>query len=165
MTGTRKATTEDITLIQQLAEAIWPEAYENIISPGQIRYMLDLIYSPNALADQFQKGHRFIIAYHESIPIGFASFSKKSLEEPNIFRLHKLYVLPRQQGQGVGSSLLDMVITESRLVGGTHLELNVNKHNPAKNFYSKKGFTILRDEVLDIGNGFVMDDYVMQLKI
>ena len=161
----KAATVADIPLIRNLAELIWPEAYGSIISPEQIRYMLHLIYGEDALAAQIAKGHHFILAVKEGITIGFASFSKKSAEEPDTFRLHKLYVLPRQHAQGTGGALLEHVSSESKKDGATQLELNVNKHNPAKNFYEKKGFAVLRDEVLDIGEGYVMDDYVMVKQI
>lgn len=155
------ASEADIPVIKMLAEKIWPDAYTGIISAAQIRYMLGLIYSESALKTQMQNGHRFIFALEESIPVGFASFSKKSSEEPKTFRLHKLYVLPNLHGKGIGVFLLNQVIEESQTAGGDTLELNVNKHNPAKLFYERKGFTILREEVLDIGEGYVMDDFVM----
>jgi len=157
----REASASDIPLIKELAEKIWPEAYEGIISAAQIKYMLHLIYSEEALSAQMSKGDRFIFAVHENTHVGFASFSKKSDTASQIFRLHKLYVLPRQHAQGIGSFLLDHLIQESKKAGATQLELNVNKFNPAKTFYEKKGFYILREEVLDIGGGYVMDDYVM----
>ncbi len=157
----RKAGIEDIPTIKNLAEVIWPEAYGGIISNEQLHYMLDLIYSEDSLKAQMEKGHQFILAVFENTAIGFASFSPKSSEESTTFRLHKLYVLPRQHAQGVGSALLNHVSAESKQQGGAQLELNVNKYNIAKKFYDKKGFTILKDEVIDIGEGFVMDDYVM----
>ena len=161
MTSVKPAQQEDIPIIRNLAENIWPEAYGDIITAEQISYMLDLIYSEAALERQMKAGHQFLLAMHESIPIGFASFSKKSEAEPTVYRLHKLYVLPRQQGQGVASGLLDHISEESKKAGGMQLELNVNKFNTAKIFYEKKGFTVLREEVIDIGEGYVMDDYVM----
>jgi GNAT superfamily N-acetyltransferase len=159
------ATAADVKIIQELAEMIWPVCYAEIVSPEQLRYMLDLIYTPNALKTQMEKGHRFVIAYEAETPIGFASYSAKSNEDPTIFRLHKIYVLTNLHTQGIGSSLLQYVITKSKNTGATLLELNVNKYNPAKNFYEKKGFSILKEEVIDIGNGYVMDDYVMGLQL
>ena len=157
----KKATVADVEIIQELAEAIWPVCYGEIVSPEQLRYMLDLIYTPAALKAQMEKGHQFIIAYEAETPIGFASYSAKSNEEPTTFRLHKIYVLTSLQTKGIGSALLEYVTTQSKNAGATLLELNVNKYNPAKTFYEKKGFQILREEVIDIGNGYVMDDYVM----
>ena len=159
----KSATTTDVEIIQKLAQEIWPVCYGKIISADQLHYMLDLIYSPAALKTQMYKGHKFVIVYKDETPIGFASYSAKSFEEPTIFRLHKIYVLTNLQTKGIGSFLLQHVITESKNARATLLELNVNRHNVAKHFYEKKGFIVLREEVIDIGNGYVMDDYVMGL--
>jgi diamine N-acetyltransferase len=161
----KKAGKEDIGIIQMLAEIIWPEAYKKIISAAQLRYMLDLIYSETALTAQIEKGHQFILAIENNSPIGFASFSQKIDLETTTFRLHKIYVLPNVSTKGIGSFLLSYVCNESKKQGATLLELNVNKYNTAMQFYLKKGFTVLRDEVIDIGGGYVMDDYVMVLAL
>jgi diamine N-acetyltransferase len=161
----KKAGKEDIGTIQQLAEIIWPGAYGKIISPEQLRYMLNLIYSETALTTQIEKGHQFILAIENNEAIGFASFSKKSDIEPTTFRLHKIYVLHNVPTKGIGSFLLSYVCNESIRQGATLLELNVNKYNPAMQFYLKKGFTVLKEEVIDIGDGYVMDDYVMVLPL
>ncbi len=161
----KKVSTTDLSSVQNLAETIWPEVYASIISAEQIRYMLDLMYSNESLQQQLDKGHQFILAMQDDTAIGFAAFSKKSNEEPTIFRLHKLYVLPQLHTKGTGSFLLDYVQTTSKNLGANTLELNVNKNNPAVNFYKKKGFSIQREEVLDIGNGYVMDDYIMVLPL
>ena len=49
-----------------------------------------------------------------------------------------------------------------KIIGGTELELNVNKYNSAIAFYKKKNFRIIKEELIDIGEGYVMDDYVMR---
>lgn len=157
----REATSADIPLIQGIARATWPVSYADMISPAQIAYMLDLMYGSEALEAQFgPKGHRFLLAEQESTPVGFAGF-EHGYQGTLRTRLHKLYVLPQVQGHGVGTTLLKAVITEARNAGNTAIELNVNKHNRATVFYQRHGFTIERDEVLDIGHGYVMDDHVM----
>jgi ribosomal protein S18 acetylase RimI-like enzyme len=161
----QKLTVENIGIVQHLAETIWPQVYSSIISAAQIRYMLDMMYSKESLKQQLDKGHQFILAMQDDNAIGFAAFSQKSTTEPSIFRLHKLYVLPQLHTKGVGSFLLDYVKTTSKSQGANTLELNVNRNNPAIHFYNKKGFTVLREEVLDIGDGYVMDDYVMVLAL
>ena len=159
--GFREAGTDDIPLIRNLAEVIWPEAYADILSEEQLHYMLHLIYSEAALKTQMINGHKFIFVLKDDIEIGFASFSQKSENEPHVFRLHKIYVLPRQHAQGAGSFMLNYIYKESIKAGANRLELNVNKYNIAKSFYEKKGFTILKEEVIDIGSGYIMDDFVM----
>ena len=161
----RKVSTDEITIIQNLAEIIWPKAYSHIISAEQIRYMLDLMYSKELLLLQLDKGHQFILAMQDETPIGFAAFSKKSNEEPTIFRLHKLYALPQLHTKGTGSFLLDYVKTNSKTLGAALLELNVNRNNTAVNFYTKKGFTIQREEVMGIGRGYITDDFIMVLSL
>ena len=155
------ATAQDLHVIQKLAQTIWPISYAGIISTEQISYMLKLIYNPQALKIQHEKGHQFVIAFSNDIPIGFASFSQKSENEFSTFRLHKLYVLTTHHAKGTGSFLLDYVCKESKYAGGNLLELNVNKSNPATIFYAKKGFNVFKEEILEIENGYVMDDYVM----
>ena len=161
----KKASVSDVEIIQQLAETIWPVCYGEIISTEQLRYMLDIFYNLDALKNQMKKGHEFIIAYECEKPIGFASYSAKSVDEPTIFRLHKIYVLTNCHTKGIGSSLLQYVAEQSKHAGATLLELNVNKYNIAQHFYTKKGFFILKEEVIDIGIGYVMDDYVMTAPI
>ncbi len=159
----REATRADIPLIQDIARATWPVCYANIISPAQIAYMLDLMYGTPALEAQFgPKGHRFLIAEQEGQPIGFAGF-EHGYQGGERTRLHKLYVLPDVKGSGVGHALLEAALAETRKRGDAAMELNVNKRNSAKDFYARHGFVVERDEVLDIGQGYVMDDHVMVL--
>ena len=158
----KEAGIADIRIIKKLAETIWPICYKEIISEKQLNYMLDLIYSESSLKEQIEKGHQFLIAYDNNTPIGFASYSQKSEAESTIFRLHKIYVLPNLHIIGVGSSLHTYICNASKTLGGIELELNVNKYNTAIEFYKKKNFTIVKEEVIDIGGGYVMDDYVMK---
>lgn len=156
----RGATPADIPDIQRIAHATWPAAYANILSNDQLAYMLDRMYALPALEAQFTSGHRFILASQGQVPIGFASFSHQHAGTSHS-RLHKLYVLPDHQGSGAGGRLLDQVEQEAREAGDRFLELNVNRFNPSLAWYQRKGFQVLRDEVLDIGQGFVMDDHVL----
>lgn len=156
----REATLDDIPTLRAIALAAWPEAYRHIISPDQIAYMLERMYGEAALRHQMaQNGHRFLIAAAEGVEVGFAGF--EHAYGPQRSRLHKLYVLPDRKGKGVGHALIAAVIEEARRAGDRSIELNVNKRNPSTAFYRRHGFAVERDEVLDIGSGFVMDDHVM----
>ncbi|HEY8397409.1 MAG TPA: GNAT family N-acetyltransferase [Flavihumibacter sp.] len=155
----RSADQDDIPTIGFLAHTIWPVVYSEIISPEQIDYMLTMMYSPDSLLHQIEEqGHQFILAEVDQEEVGFASYGKV---DGAVWKLHKLYVLPSMHGKGVGRALLDMVEEEVRTQNGAHLILNVNKRNKAVQFYTSMGFEIEREAVLDIGNGYVMDDYVM----
>lgn len=156
----REGSTTDIPLIRAVAHAAWPIAYANIISAHQIAFMLELMYGEAALRSQMlEKGHRFLIAGTRDTAAGFAGFEHGYL--PGRSRLHKLYVLPEAKGTGMGHALLEAVIVAARNAGDRAIELNVNKHNPSRFFYMRHGFTVERDEVLDLGSGYVMDDHVM----
>ncbi|RZL05186.1 MAG: GNAT family N-acetyltransferase, partial [Pedobacter sp.] len=85
--------------------------------------------------------------------------------ELSVYKLHKLYVLPEMHGKGIGKILMNEVLNQVKRLGGRALHLNVNKKNKAKTFYEKAGFEIKEAVNLDIGNGFFMDDYVMEMKL
>jgi len=158
----RKATVEDIPLIREMSFQIWPATYSEILTPEQMKYMLDLLYSPHSLLDQMAQQHEFIIVQQDKTPVGFASFS---LVEPGIYKLHKLYMLPVTQGKGAGKYVINEILSRVKEKGARSLILNVNRHNKAKDFYERMGFAILKEEDVDIGNGYFMNDYIMQKKI
>ncbi|HTM98403.1 MAG TPA: GNAT family N-acetyltransferase, partial [Pedobacter sp.] len=106
-------------------------------------------------------GHTFIIASENGKDVGFAGFS---IIDPRkkTYKLHKLYVLPEMHGKGVGKILINEVVNLALHEGGKSLQLNVNRNNNAKDFYLKAGFNIKETVDLDIGNGFFMNDYIME---
>jgi diamine N-acetyltransferase len=162
MTIIKTAATQDIPLIMSLANETWAVAYKDILSHAQMEYMLQLIYSATSLEEQMiEKQHNFILAYDGTAAVGFASYSPKSVEEPGTYRLHKIYIHPNQQGKGTGKVLLDYILSDIKTKSATGLELNVNRHNKAQHFYRKLGFEIIKEEDIDIGNGYYMNDYVM----
>ncbi|MEP6512318.1 MAG: GNAT family N-acetyltransferase [Parafilimonas sp.] len=157
------ATADDIPVIAQLASVIWPAAYAEILTPPQLKYMLDLIYSNSALEKQMNEGDQFLLLKEDEKPIAFASYNL--IKEPGIYKLQKLYALPNQQGKGIGKKLIDYIINKIKSSGATALQLNVNRHNKAKQFYEHLGFKVIYEEDIDIGNGYFMNDYVMELKM
>lgn len=162
----RVALQEDLPLVRSLAERTWPSTYGQLISPEQIQYMLDLMYSDEALEAQLWAGHEFLLYEKEGVAIGFAGWSlapATDLAGPGVYKLNKLYVLPEGQNTGAGKALLHAVIDAVKAVEGKHLVLQVNKKNKAKTFYEKQGFKVLREMVLELEHGFVMDDYLMVL--
>ena len=158
----RKASSADASLIRDMAYEIWPETYSQILSKDQLEYMLGLFYNEQKLRTEIEQGVEFIVVYEDVQPAGFASFSKT---EPEVYKLHKIYVLPSQQGKGTGRFIIDEVIKAIKQVGAMALQLNVNRNNNAKLFYEKLGFVVIREEDIDIGNGYFMNDYVMEKKL
>jgi len=163
MISFKKAGIEDIALIRELSLKIWPQTYSAILTPVQMDYMLEMMYSPSSLNEQMvQKQHIFIIAYHNEEAAGFASYSHTDASAGSHYRLHKIYVLPSMQGTGLGKKMIEHIISIIIPLGAVSLELNVNRHNKAKGFYEKQGFSIVREEDIDIGNGYFMNDYIMK---
>ncbi len=159
----KTASVTEIPLIRQLAEEIWPGTYIPIIGEAQVCYMLDRFYSSAALDEQMRDGHKFIIGYVDSFPVGFAAWS---LIEHNVYKLHKLYILQSVQGNGYGKAMIGYIKDDIRTLGANALRLNVNRYNQAAiSFYEKTGFTLYKTEDIDIGNGFFMNDYILTMPI
>lgn len=156
---------EELLLIQGIAHQTWPSTFAGILSGAQIDYMLNWMYALPMLESQVEQGHNFLVAEEQGDAIGFAGFELNHLEGPKA-KLHKLYLLPSSQGKGAGKSLLMEVVKRSREAGQKSLVLNVNKYNKkAIDFYLAMGFVTIRQEVNDIGQGYVMDDDVMELTL
>ena len=158
----REAGVHDIAIIREIANITWPDAYGSYISQAKLDYMLDMMYSDASLIEQINKGHQFYIAEHNNTAVGFASVSQ---EADNACKLNKLYVLPTAQKTGAGKALLYKAIEYATAHGACCLYLQVNKQNIAQHFYSKHGFTTREASILEIGNGYIMDDYIMELAL
>jgi ribosomal protein S18 acetylase RimI-like enzyme len=159
----RIATKLDIPVISELAEKTWWPSYSQIISDEQISFMLQDMYSAESLLEQMNAGIEFLIVERENMALGFAAYSLVDTQN-HVFKLHKLYVLPSEQGLGTGKKLIDEVSSSAKLKGGKILELNVNRGNPAQHFYKKTGFEIY--QTLDINyHHFVLNDYVMRKEL
>lgn len=158
----KEATPNDIELIRTLAHLIWPPTYQAILSLEQLDYMLDMMYSPVALQQQFDEGHTFILMDWEGKTVGFAAFSQKASDSQEAWKLHKVYLLPETQGKGLGRAFIDDVCERVKRAGGKYLDLNVNRTNKAKGVYEKLGFTVIDEGDFPIGNGYYMNDYIMQ---
>ncbi|HBD26454.1 GNAT family N-acetyltransferase [Flavobacterium sp.] len=156
---------EQLPIVIDLTKKIWPVAYGEILSKEQLDYMIDKFYNETALREQIEvKGHVFYLAQDDNEKyVGFVSYELNS--EPNKTKIHKIYVLPETQGTGLGRQFFELVKEKAIENHQKAIFLNVNKYNNAIHFYTKLGFTKVKDEVIDIGNSYVMDDYVMEVVI
>jgi len=159
VTITRLAETEIDTLIP-LAYRIWHAHYPGIITPEQIDYMLERGYTRPVIMDEIKnKGVIWLAIKTGETMIGFASVGPYA---PHTMKLHKLYLLPDHHGAGIGARALAEVEQIARDSAASALVLNVNRHNSkAIRAYERAGWHVAEEVVVDIGNGYVMDDYVM----
>lgn len=157
-----EATVHDISTIQQIAKETWPLAYGNILSPDQIEYMLEKMYSEQSILEQISVlKHQFFIFEKDKKAVAFASI-QLNYPNPSVMKLHKLYTLPETQGTGIGKELIQFISNLAVIKKQSILQLNVNRFNSAVSFYQKQGFEIVKEENIAIGHGFWMEDYVME---
>lgn len=155
------ATEADLAVVKDLAHRIWHRHYPGIISVEQIEYMLDNGYAAAVLAKFLTTpGAGLALARLGERTVAFAAWYRAG--EPVTVKLDKLYVLQEFQRQGIGRRLIGHVEAAARADAALTLILSVNKHNGASiAAYQRCGFAIREEVVVDIGNSFVMDDYVM----
>lgn len=159
-------TAADFETLARLAEAIWRTHYTRIIGSAQIDYMLAERYTPEKLRLYLNADDRWLMLLRIDSPtgsraVGYCSYALT--ENPGEMKLEQLYLLPELHGQGLGKLMLRHVEEQARARGRSTLVLQTNKRNDiAIAFYRKAGFTVREEAVFDIGNGFVMDDYVME---
>lgn len=148
-----------------LARAIWIDTYSDIIAPAQIDYMLEQRYNAARLREEFEKpGFWWDQALVAGERVGFAASCLTGAAGE--IKLDKLYVLPGFQRRGIGAALLARTLAHGAAAGCTTLILAVNKHNErAIAAYRKHGFAIRESVCVDIGGGFVMDDFIMAKSI
>lgn len=164
MTSVRNANPTDIPTIRQLAEKIWWPTYSSIIPQGQIEYMLATIYSEALMREKMANGtETFLLLKENSIEKAFASYGLVP-GKSDVWKIHKLYVLPECHGKGFGKALIDEIYARAIKNDINTLLLNVNRYNPAYTFYKKLGFQTLREEDIPIGP-YWMNDYVLGLKV
>ena len=164
MCSIRSLSIDKAPLIQALAHKIWPIAYKEILSQAQLDYMLNWMYSNESLTQQMQEGHHYFGIYEADEMVGFLDIQPNH-PEIGVLKLNKIYVLPTFHGKGFGYQLIQFAINFAKNEQQKTIELQVNRYNKAKDFYSKIGFTIKEEKDFDIGNGYFMNDYVMEYRI
>ena len=126
MLSIQKGSPVDTAIIRDIAYRTWPDTYGNIVPAAQLKYMLELFYSDEALTAQMEeKGHQFILVKENETVLGFASYEHHYLGQ-NTTRLHKIYLLPESQGKGAGKLLIDSVVKVARENQSEVVSLNVN---------------------------------------
>ena len=149
-------TESQVARMSALATSIVREHFDPLIGKEQNDYMLALFQSEPSIRNQMASYQYYFVKGQEK-DIGFLSMK----EEKEYLYLSKFYLCKEKRGQGLAYEMLDFVINTAQKLSLKRIRLNVNRHNCAVQAYRKMGFTIVKEEVNDIGHGYVMDDYVM----
>ena len=152
----------EIEQISSLAREIWQEHYTSIIGIEQVEYMLSNFQSVTAIKQQIQDGYEYYLLVNNGAPVGYLSYGVES----NYIFLSKIYVLSSSRGKGIGKKAIQHVVESAKKSQLDFIRLTVNKYNlKSIAAYKKIGFIVASEQVKPIGNGFVMDDYVLELHI
>lgn len=154
----------ELRKIAELAGEIWHECFVGIISTGQIDYMVEKFQSLDAMTGQIEKyGYTYFAVLDDGELCGYIGVKP---EQDDRFFLSKLYLHKSRRGRGIATAMLETVFDEARKSGKKRVYLTVNKNNThAVDVYKKKGFIISDVAVTDIGNSYVMDDFIMEYKL
>ena len=145
-----------------VAEEIWREHYIPIIGEKQVEYMLEKFLSPDALVEQINSGYEYFLFSYDYTFAGFAGIKE---EDGKLF-LSKLYVDKEFRGKGIASYMFQKFVEICKMRELNQIWLTCNRNNTnSLEVYKHLGFTVAREEVTDIGEGFVMDDFIMEYDV
>ena len=153
---------ENIATIVNIAKPIWHQHYDPIIGVQQVNYMLDKFQSVQAMETQLTEGYRYFEVLDEEETVGY--FSLQIRNKTHLF-ISKFYLLEKTRGQGFGTAMLIFIENYAKKNNCQQLKLTVNRHNPAYQIYLKLGFVVYDSAQVDIGSGYIMDDYLMSKNI
>lgn len=155
-------TDAQIAQVAALAHHIWNGYFPAIIGQAQVDYMLEQFQTDRAIHSQIEEGYQYYLVRSGTADIGYTALIPRPAQ--HTLQISKLYLLPDWRGKGSARAVLADISTIAADSGYRKLYLTVNKHNhTAIAAYLKLAFVCKGELVVDIGNGFVMDDYEMEL--
>lgn len=157
----QKIDEDKISLVREIAEITWPVAFGEILSKEQLAYMMEMMYSKDTLKNQLLSGHEFYLYYEKEQAVGFMGL-EKNYQSKRQLKIHKLYILPQHQGKKIGEKFILFAETRAKELNHEKLTLNVNRFNKALYFYEKLGFQNVQTIDIEIGNGYLMEDFVLE---
>lgn len=148
--------------VYAVAESIWEQYYTPILGEAQVEYMVDKFLSPDAIVEQINSGYEYFLFSYDYTFAGFAAI----LEKDNELFLSKLYVDEEFRGKGIGKHMFQKFVEICKMRNLKKIWLTCNRNNVnSLAVYDRLGFKKTREEVTDIGNGFVMDDFILEYEI
>ncbi len=156
----KEADKNGLDKLADLASEIWHEFFPIILSDEQIDYMVDKFQSKNAMLNQIE--HENYKYYFIIIDNEISGYFGISFKDDYLF-LSKLYLKKEFRHKGFGSKAFEKIKSIAQENNYTKIVLTVNKYNSNTiKAYLKYGFKNVSSAETDIGNGFIMDDYIME---
>lgn len=151
-----------VNITSNFASDVFIDYYTSLIGQTQATYMADLFLSSKAIEKLINDGTVFKLVIDNDELIGFIEYK---LENEKVF-LSKLYVRKDMRNNGVGKLMLQDCVEYAKTNNKNKIYLTVNKGNtPSIDIYEHIGFKRIDAIVNDIGNNYVMDDYIYELTI
>lgn len=149
--------------LSAFASRIVKEHFDPIIGPEQNDYMIERFQSVSAIEEQIRSGYRYYLAEGtDGRFLGFLAFYPR---EGKMY-LSKFYVDRSVRGRGISRQMFRFLTDETEKEGLPAIFLNVNRDNSQViRIYEHLGFVRIREEKNDIGNGFFMDDFVLEYRL
>ena len=152
----------DVRRLAKVAREVWREANVSFCTPEQVEYMIEKYQSFEAISGQLVHGYRYFLIEDDGEILGYFGVQPQG---ERLF-LSKFYILKQNRGRGLFSLGLEHMCTLCREGSMSAIYLTVNRNNThAYEVYIAKGFKVIAEECTDIGFGFVMDDYIMELEV
>lgn len=158
------ATTDDqIRIIASVGHTVWNEAYHGLVTQDQIDYMLNKFQSFEAMKDQIEhKGYTYLCITVDGRTIGYAGYAP---DDRGLY-LSKIYILKAYRGKGYAMRTFAHLRDVARSLGLRCVHLTVKRDNESSLLvYQHAGFEIVGSVDNPIGDGFVMYDYIMEMKV
>ena len=166
-------TAVDQEMLARMAGQIWREYWPARIGEAQTEYMVEKFQSLQAIKRDMAENdyeYGFLVATEhdedgsEKSIVGFTGGHNEP--ETNRFFISKIYLFADARGHGYARRVVEFYEDLCFARGLDAMYLTVNKYNELGiRAYQGTGFETIDSVETDIGEGFIMDDYIMELRV
>lgn len=156
----------DISKLAQMAHDIWFEYWPAIIGKDQTAYMVEKFQSEAAIKrDMTDNAYEYwFIQDSKGHTVGYTGGHVEP--ETNRFFISKIYLFADERSKGYATDTIHFYDELCIERGLDAMYLTVNKQNNLGiRAYKAKGFVTIEEAEISIGEGYIMDDYIMEKKV
>jgi ribosomal protein S18 acetylase RimI-like enzyme len=135
--------------VHEVLKTTWWDTYRGLFPDSTILEAERTWHSVETLRRQMKSKAVLFAGYREGGKI--LGLARAAMADEETIRLYQLYVLPAEQGRGIGRALMEY--TRGSFPNAKRIVLSVAKGNGrAIAFYERYGFTFLRESSLKLGD-------------